>query len=87
MEYAKLLLLLEENLNAAPDYIWNISLFSDGSGELFFPSDKIALTHFNDIEELENYVNALIESVSNKSSALITSEEAVEVLMEVDRSS
>lgn len=82
MEYSDLLKLLEEKLvTKGEDNIWSFNLYSDGAGELIYPSGDV-LTVIQDEAELEHYVNALIESVSNTSSKKITIDEVVKVLIE-----
>ncbi len=78
--YCSLLKKLEENTDTNTESnIWNITLASDGSGELVHPSEA-TLTLFNDLAELTKIVDALINVEKTLTVAL-----CVEVLMEVER--
>ena len=81
MKFLELLNRLDNELSSgvAGQY-WHIELYGDASGDLFEPVDdgEPALTSFNDINHLENILEALLEHKPR------TSTERVSLILDIE---
>lgn len=81
-EYTDLIKSLDDNIQTQYGNTWNITLYSDGTGDLILPGCD-ALTDFKDLTHLKNLADSLL-NFSKKYGGIIPENILTQVIMDIE---